>query len=161
MGRWPANLALIHTPTCTSKQCAEDCPAGLLGERQRFFYAAKASRAEREAGCEQLARRTVQTFQIGRENNQRAREKPVCNIHPTVKPLDLMRWLVRLLTPSDGLVLDPFTGSGSTGAAAILEGAQFHGIEQEDSYIPIARARITYWAGQLRHAGGQRARGDA
>ncbi len=145
-GRWPANLALIHTPTCTSKQCAEDCPAGLLGERQRFFYAAKASRAEREAGCEQLARQTVQTFKIGRENNQRAREKPVCNIHPTVKPLDLMRWLVRLLTPPDGLVLDPFTGSGSTGAAAILEDARFHGIEQEDNYIPIARARITYWA---------------
>lgn len=145
-GRWPANLALIHTPTCTSKQCAEDCPAGLLGERQRFFYAARASRAEREAGCEQLARRTVQTFKIGRENNQRARENPVCNIHPTVKPLDLMRWLVRLLTPPDGLVLDPFTGSGSTGAAAILEGVRFHGIEQEDSYIPIARARISHWA---------------
>ena len=145
-GRWPANLTLIHAPSCTSERCDRDCPAGLLGERQRFFYAAKASRAEREAGCEQLARKTVQTFQIGRENDKRARENPVCNIHPTVKPIELMRWLVRLLTPTGGLVLDPFAGSGSTGAAAVLEGACFLGIEREDSYIPIARARIRYWA---------------
>jgi DNA modification methylase len=148
LGRWPANLALIHAPSCTNTRCAGDCPAGLLDERQRFFYAAKASRAEREAGCEQLARQTVQTFQIGRENNERARENPVRNIHPTVKPIELMRWLVRLLTPTGGLVLDPFAGSGSTGAAAVLEGASFLGIEREDGYVPIARARIRHWAGQ-------------
>jgi DNA modification methylase len=153
LGRWPANLALIHAHSCTSNQCSEDCPAGLLGERQRFFYAAKASRAEREAGCEQLARKTVQTFQIGRENNERARENPVANIHPTVKPIELMRWLVRLLTPTGGLVLDPFAGSGSTGAAAILEGARFHGIEREAGYVPIARARIAHWS---RVGGGRR-----
>jgi DNA modification methylase len=153
LGRWPANLALIHATSCTSKRCDRDCPAGLLGERQRFFYAAKASRAEREAGCEQLARKTVQTFQIGRENNERARENPVANIHPTVKPIELMRWLVRLLTPTGGLVLDPFAGSGSTGAAAILEGARFHGIEREAGYVPIARARIAHWS---RVSGGRR-----
>jgi len=76
----------------------------------------------------------------------------VFNIHPTVKPLDLMRWLVRLLTPpprntgSGAIVLDPFAGSGSTGAAAVLEGARFLGIEREAAYVPIARARIKHWA---------------
>ena len=59
-----------------------------------------------------------------------------------------MRWLVRLLTPTGGLVLDPFTGSGSTGAAAMLEDARFLGIEREATYLPIARARITHWARQ-------------
>ncbi len=59
-----------------------------------------------------------------------------------------MRWLVRLLTPPGGLVLDPFTGSGSTGAAVVLEGARFIGIEREQDYIPIARARIKHWARQ-------------
>jgi DNA modification methylase len=153
LGRWPANLALIHAPSCTSERCDRDCPAGLLGERQRFFYAAKASRAEREAGCEQLTRRTIQTFKIGRVKNQRAEANPVANIHPTVKPIELMRWLVRLLTPTGGLVLDPFAGSGSTGAAAILEGARFHGIEREAGYVPIARARIAHWS---RAGGGRR-----
>jgi site-specific DNA-methyltransferase (adenine-specific) len=57
-----------------------------------------------------------------------------------------MRWLVRLLTPKGGLVLDPFAGSGSTGAAAVLEGARFHGIEREAAYVPIARARIKHRA---------------
>jgi DNA modification methylase len=57
-----------------------------------------------------------------------------------------MRWLVRLVTPAGGLVLDPFAGSGSTGIAAVLEGARFHGIEREAAYVPIARARITHWA---------------
>ncbi len=57
-----------------------------------------------------------------------------------------MRWLVWLLTPPRGLMLDPFAGSGSTGAAAVLEGARFHGIEREAEYVPIARARLRYWA---------------
>ena len=63
-----------------------------------------------------------------------------------------MRWLVRLLTPPGGLVLDPFAGCGSTGAAAVLEGARFLGIEREHDYIPIARARIKHWAGRRPHA---------
>jgi len=116
----------------------------LLGEHQRFFYCAKAHRRERDAGCEHLSRRTVQILKISSEKAKATR--PVANIHPTVKPIDLMRWLVRLLTPPGGLVLDPFTGSGSTGAAAVLEGARFLGIERERDYITIARARITHWA---------------
>ncbi len=147
-GRWPANLLLSHGESCNGAQCEPDCPIGLLGERHRFFYAAKASRRERDAGCEALPRRVVQTFKIGARNEQLCEDHPVANIHPTVKPIDLMRWLVRLLTPPGGLVLDPFAGSGSTGAAALLEGARFLGIEREAAYVPIARARITHWSRQ-------------
>jgi DNA modification methylase len=155
-GRWPANLLLSHGRKCTRSRCERDCPIELLGERHRFFYAAKAPRREREAGCEQLPRRVVQTFKIGAKNEQLCKANPVANIHPTVKPIELMRWLVRLLTPPGGLVLDPFTGSGSTGAAALLEGARFLGIERERDYVPIARARIRYWARGLEITRGSR-----
>jgi len=64
------------------------------------------------------------------------------NGHPTVKPVDLMQWLCRLITPPGGTVLDPFTGSGSTGMAALREGFDFIGIEREPGYVEIARARI-------------------
>ncbi len=144
-GRWPANLLLSHGRSCTRSRCERDCPITLLGERHRFFYAAKASRRERDAGCEQLPRRVTQAYKIGAKNVRRCNENPVANIHPTVKPIELMRWLVRLLTPPGGLVLDPFAGSGSTGAAAVLEGARFLGIEREAVYVPIARARIKHW----------------
>lgn len=145
-GRWPANVLLSHGDSCSTECCAADCPIGLLGERHRFFYAAKASRRERDAGCEALPRSITQTFKIGALNERLCAENPVANVHPTVKPIELMRWLVRLLNPAGGLVLDPFAGSGSTGAAAVLEGARFHGIEREASYVPIARARIAHWA---------------
>ncbi len=118
----------------------------MLGERQRFFYCPKASSREREAGCDQLTRATTQTVKIGAPADRRANANPVANIHPTVKSIELMRWLVRLLTPPGGLVLDPFAGSGSTGIAAILEGARFLGVEREAEYVPIARARIAQWA---------------
>jgi DNA modification methylase len=145
-GRWPANLLLSHGKSCSEESCEMDCPIELLRPRHRFFYAAKAPRRERDAGCETLPRRVVQTFKIGALNEQQCDENPVANIHPTVKPIELMRWLVRLLASQGGLVLDPFTGSGSTGAAAVLEGARFHGIEREAEYVPIARARIKHWS---------------
>jgi DNA modification methylase len=65
------------------------------------------------------------------------------NYHPTVKPIALMRWLVRLVTPPGGTVLDPFTGSGTTGIAALQEGFSFFGIEREAEYAEIAKARIS------------------
>ena len=67
------------------------------------------------------------------------------NIHPTVKPIDLMRYLCRLITPRNGIILDPFLGSGSTGIAAGLEGFDFVGIEREKEYFEIAKARIEHW----------------
>ena len=84
------------------------------GSAARFFYCAKASKSDRGTG----------------------------NNHPTVKPTDLMRYLVRLVTQPGGTVLDPFTGSGSTGKAAVLEGFEFIGIERDAEYVAIAEARI-------------------
>ena len=75
------------------------------------------------------------------------------NHHPTVKPVDLMRYLCRLVTPQNGLILDPFVGSGTTGIAATLEGFRFLGFEQNEEYAKIADTRIWYWlqdkSGQL------------
>jgi DNA modification methylase len=133
---WPANVARSHAP---------DCPAALIdGEApgpSRLFFCAKASKQEREAGCEQLPERSAQLY-TGRNRPARLR----ANIHPTVKPLELMRWLVRLASPEGGIVLDPFTGSGSTGAAAMLEGRDFLGIERESDYVDIACARLAHHA---------------
>ena len=78
----------------------------------------------------------------------RSTPRLVRNIHPTVKPLDLMRWLTRLLCPPGGTVLDPFAGSGSTGVASVLEGRRFVGIERDARYVPIACARIEHWASE-------------
>jgi DNA modification methylase len=137
-GYWPANVAISH---------GADCPAGMLDHPgsgpSRLFYCAKTSRTEREAGCTQLSARPTQLY-TGKSHPPRMRR----NTHPTVKPIALMRWLVRLVTPPGGLVLDPFTGSGSTGAAAVLEGRQFLGIEREAEYVDIACARLTHWAHQ-------------
>ena len=68
--------------------------------------------------------------------------KPLTNFHPTIKPLALMRYLCRLVTPPGGVVLDPFTGSGSTGLAAMVEGLSFIGIELNPDYIAIAKKRL-------------------
>ena len=73
--------------------------------------------------------------------------KPLSNFHTTVKPIALMRYLARLTrTPTGGVVLDPFMGSGSTGCGAVLEGRDFIGIEQDDEYAEIARRRLEHWA---------------
>lgn len=97
------------------------------GGASRFFYTAKASSRERHAGLSERG-----------------------NGHPTVKPLSLMQWLVRLITPPNGVVLDPFAGSGSTGCAAVLESFRFIGIEREAEYVEIAEKRIAHWAAQVR-----------
>jgi site-specific DNA-methyltransferase (adenine-specific) len=73
-------------------------------------------------------------------------KKAAVNPHPTVKPIALMRYLCKLITPPGGTVLDPFTGSGSTGCAAVQEGFNFIGIEKESEYAEIARRRIAYWS---------------
>ena len=115
----------------------------------RFAYVPKASKADRDEGCEGLALRERDTEQMNSEAcvqpdgelHDKAR-LPRRNHHPTVKPTALMRYLCRLVTPPGGVVLDPFTGSGSTGKAAILEGFRFIGIEREAEYVEIAKARI-------------------
>jgi site-specific DNA-methyltransferase (adenine-specific) len=107
----------------------------------RLFFCAKATRPEREAGCEQLPRRSVALY-TGKRHSPRL----VRNLHPTVKPVSLMRWLVKLVTPPGGLVLDPFAGSASTGIGAVMEGRMFLGLEREAAYVDIACARLTHWA---------------
>ena len=125
-----------------------DSEYGDSGSAARFFYCAKASKKDRNEGLEgmQLQRRAG-LERSDREGelddlSERFRTQPSANFHPTVKPTDLMRYLCRLITPPNGTVLDPFTGSGSTGKAAVLEGFSFIGVEQSEEYIAIAKARI-------------------
>ena len=118
------------------------------GSAARFFYCAKASKADRDEGLNDFAPQAFVQFQTGNGESGKAsslsdgRETQYRNTHPTVKPTALMRYLVRLVTPTGGTVLDPFTGSGSTGKAAVLEGRSFIGCELTEAYLPIARARI-------------------
>jgi site-specific DNA-methyltransferase (adenine-specific) len=162
VGRWPANLLLTHHPDCVHTghavapgrqmnryvdgpkpfgggkghestqetmpdelvetwECAPGCPVGGIGEESRFFYCPKVTGAEKHAGV------------------------PGGNYHPTVKPVELMRWLVRLVCPPDGTVLDCFMGSGTTAVASVLENRKFIGIEQDKSYMSVAKQRIAYW----------------
>jgi site-specific DNA-methyltransferase (adenine-specific) len=117
------------------------------GSAARFFYCAKASRADRNAGLDSTTvhqrqgARPASPDETGKFPDHDHRER-VGNFHPTVKPTELMRWLCRLVTPAGGVVLDPFTGSGSTGKAAMLEGFPFIGCELNPDYIKLAEARI-------------------
>ena len=141
-GRWPANV--LHDGSA-------EVLAGFPGEEARFFYCAKASRADREEGCDNLPERSGADA-VDREEGSAGTQSPragagrtagtVRNHHPTVKNVELMRYLCRLITPPGGTVLDPFTGSGSTGKGAVLEGFRFVGIERESDYLQIAAARI-------------------
>ena len=141
LGRWPPNVALDEMTA--ARLDAE-------GGTSRFFYVAKASREERERGCEDLPRKTAGDATDRQDgsaglNSPRAgagRTHGARNVHPTVKPVALMRWLVRLVTPPGGLVLDPFAGSGTTGLACITEQCRFLGIEREAAYVAIANARL-------------------
>jgi len=118
------------------------------GSAARFFYCAKANKKDRNEGLDHLtpqreSDRTADNLPGG-DNPRNRTNTPRLNHHPTVKPTELMRYLCRLITPPNGVILDPFTGSGSTGKAAILEHFQFIGIEQDPDYITIAQARIQH-----------------
>lgn len=155
-GRWPANIILDEEAAqMLDEQSGERKSGGENGTRKRlnspgwgmnaqiitngrppdsggasrFFYVAKASKAEREAG-------------LDAPDGERA------NRHPTVKPIALMRYLVRMVTPRGGVVLDPFMGSGTTGCAAMLEAMHFIGIDITPEYKDIADRRIQHWASQ-------------
>jgi site-specific DNA-methyltransferase (adenine-specific) len=130
--RWPANV--MHDGSAEILQG--------MGEAARFFYTPKACKDDRDDGCEnhKLVRRTDGRATEHHTPNLRTTERR--NFHPTVKPTDLMRYLCRMVTPTGGVVLDPFTGSGSTGRGAVLEGFRFIGCEMDADYIEIAKARI-------------------
>jgi DNA modification methylase len=123
------------------------------GSAARFFYCAKTSKKDRDEGLDGFApRKTTFAEGTGLRNNgdgsQRNQEPSNRNHHPTVKPTALMRYLCRLVTPPGGIVLDPFMGSGSTGKAVALEGFRFIGIELNEEYMEIARARIEHGSKQ-------------
>lgn len=173
-GRWPANLILDpEAGAMLDAQSGETTsgaagvkgssgftagydgdytvPYGDTGGASRFFYCAKASRAERNAGLDGLPKKRggiKNDSGRGFSESDPYAEILVANHHPTVKPIDLMRYLVRLVTPPGGTVLDPFTGSGTTGIAANLEGFDFIGIEREAEYREIAEARLNWWGDQ-------------
>lgn len=171
LGRWPANVAhdgsaevLSCFPKAPGQQgdLTGDEPSSPFnntygdmartsvakasiesGSAARFFYAAKASRGDRNDGLDGLDGLVTDDGRKVPADNAYQRGKTLRqNHHPTVKPTDLMRWLVRLVTPPGGLVLDPFMGSGSTGRAAVAEGMGFTGIELDTAYAAIAEARI-------------------
>lgn len=116
------------------------------GSAARFFYCAKANKKDRNEGCEELEEKqySFDGRKIVNETAYQRNNSMSKNNHPTVKPTDLMRYLIRLITPKNGIVLDPFTGSGSTGKAALLEGMKFIGIEMSEEYYNIAEKRIDF-----------------
>lgn len=134
---------------------------GDTGGASRFFYVAKASKSERNAGLEIASKQNAQIDgailnedDSGNPNTRGRKANPIdCvtqnkklhkegNFHPTVKPIKLMAYLCRLITPPNGIILDPFMGSGSTGVAAKNLGFEFIGIEREAEYVEIAKRRI-------------------
>jgi DNA modification methylase len=118
------------------------------GGASRFFYVAKASKRDRNEGLEDLdAQRHSDrelTDGVGGDNPRNRTNQAKQNFHPTVKPTSLMEYLINLVTPPNGTVLDPFTGSGSTGKAAILQGFDFIGIEMTEEYLPIIEGRLKH-----------------
>ena len=173
LGRWPANVVLDEAAALALDEQTGELVSGFMpagtqreglgyhgglgttvrndtrgdsGGASRFYYVAKPSREERDYGCGGLPRRFLATMNDGiggREHNQNQPTAHVRNFHPTVKPVELMRWLVKLVTPIGGTVLDPFTGSGTTGMACQYEQRGFIGIEREAEYLEIAKARIS------------------
>lgn len=118
---------------------------GDTGGASRFFYCAKSSKSERNKGCEAFEEKEMPYgsggggMPSGNDNPINTKQK---NFHPTVKPIKLMKYLVRLITPKNGICLDPFMGSGTTGIACREEGFDFIGIEMQEDYFKIAEARI-------------------
>lgn len=139
VGRWPANVMHDGSPEILQG----------MGEAARFFYTPKACKDDRDDGCEMMQEKTHKGLygngiqdarpHMGQDYVYEGKSR---NFHPTVKPTDLMRYLCRMVTPTGGIVLDPFTGSGSTGRGAVLEGFRFIGCEMDADYIEIAKARI-------------------
>ena len=122
------------------------------GGASRFFYCPKVNKKEREAGCEELEEKNsasaefrpnhMEKAEQGENGNPYGRWKKIKNNHPTVKPIALMEYLIKLVTKPEHTVLDPFMGSGSTGMAAKRLGRNFIGIEREEAYFEIAKARL-------------------
>jgi site-specific DNA-methyltransferase (adenine-specific) len=174
LGRWPANIILdeytaelldeqsgnLKSGAMKSGTKAQDLQTNSMGRwndrtltsqfqaseggASRFFYVAKASKRDRNEGLDELPLIDRGSPAQGMQNMDGGRDRFRQNFHPTVKPTALMQYLIRLVTPANGVVLDPFAGSGSTGKAAILENKHFIGIEVTPEYLPIIEGRLTH-----------------
>lgn len=161
-GRWPANVVLGHTPDCDviyegrgeirlEGPCAPGCPVAEL-DRQSGESSSRVGKPRGAAHGEGWGMTTTgaeyadtggasRFFYVAKApTSERPRVGGIA--HPTVKPLDLMRWLVRLVTPPGGTVLEPFAGSGTTAEACVLEGFQCIAIEREADYLPLIVSRL-------------------
>jgi site-specific DNA-methyltransferase (adenine-specific) len=181
-GRWPANVVIDEAaaaaideqtgslrsganPTRRASAKTKNAYGAFQGQAEnpargadsggasRFYYCAKASRHERDAGLEAFEEAPLH-WSSGDANpgafQSEGTKKSAKNNHPTVKPIALMRWLCRLVTPPGGRVLDMFAGSFSTGCACELEGFAFTGIELDERFVRIGDARMTHWRGVAR-----------
>lgn len=169
-GRFPANL--IHDNSEEVRECFPETnksrSGGSRGNGEAFFgnrsgyerggiddngcnasrffksiiYQAKASKSERNKGCEELPIKSAGGLQGRADGSLGGEPVTAHNNHPTVKPIALMEYLIKMITPKGGIVLDPFAGSGSTLVAAKQNGFQYIGIEMTEEYIPIIEARL-------------------
>lgn len=156
-GRWPAHVVLDEGAAAVLDEQAD-----VKGGASRFFYCAKPAKSETEAGLDHLPVKTGGEA-TDREDGSDGLNSPRAgagrgggrrNHHPTKKPVALMRWLVRLVTPPGGVVLDPFAGSGTTGIAALAEGCRFVGVELTEEYLPILEGRIRHALREYAAGGG-------
>jgi DNA modification methylase len=173
-GRWPANFVLTHTADC-AEECVRGCPVAELDRQSGVSQSTNRPRHNNEHKSVAKGRELPHTthghadsggasrfftvtewddvppfrYVAKPSRSERNADGNVANGHPTVKPLALMRWLVRLVTPPGGVVLDPFAGSGTTLVAATLEGFDAVGVEMTDEYLPIIDGRLAWATQQL------------
>jgi DNA modification methylase len=146
-GRFPANIIF-------DEEAGKLLDEQIEGGASRFFYCPKTNKSDRNEGLDGFEKKVTRrddgqpygmnTNKFRPDGSERKPVEAKQNHHPTVKPTDLMAYLIRLVTPKGGIVLDPFMGSGSTGKACVREGMNFIGIEREDEYMEIAKSRIEY-----------------
>lgn len=169
-GRWPANLVLTHHPDCGDR-CAPGCHVAELDQQSGESASPPVGSVARTSGGNTIgtfahagrppspnghgdaggASRFYPVFRYTAKAPGTERPRAGGVAHPTVKPVDLMRWLVRLVTPPGGLVLDPFAGSGTTGEACQAEGVRALLIEREADYLPLITQRLTKRTDPVQH----------
>jgi DNA modification methylase len=156
-GRWPANVMHDGSPEVCDRfgEASRFFPGLGWGDADEgsFLYCAKAGKRERNAGLDGMPTSKTDIGDPAPSGGSWERRDGrvsamTQNHHPTVKPIALMRWLVRLVTPPDGTVLDPFLGSGTTAVAATLEGVKWVGCEMTEDYWPIIEGRVLWAEGQ-------------
>lgn len=137
LGRYPSNVML-------------DADADINADWARYFYSAKASKKDRDEGLDMFNEQVAGSYKFREDGSLDGAVTTRKNIHPTVKPVELMQYLVRMVTPKGGKIMDCFMGSGSTGKATMFEnrerdaGYYFIGIEMTPEYLPICASRIDY-----------------